>query len=84
MALPPPGLIAVTYPALVPDDGVPDDAVPWNPAAAEGLLPAWYMPAPAAGGRFRGWRRGVLIALVLLFVIIEAFGLCTTYGPGFR
>ncbi len=40
------------------------------------------MPAPVrGGGRVRGWRRWLILLLVLTFVIIEAYGLCTTYGP---
>ena len=70
--------------AADPDTAVPDDAVPFRNAfgADAGLLPTWYMPAPLAGGGvIRGWRRLVLILLVLTFVIIEAYGLCSTYGP---
>ena len=45
----------------------------------EGLLPAWYMPAPMA--RFRpGWRLPVVLAIVGAFVVIEAAGLCSTFG----
>jgi hypothetical protein len=43
------------------------------------FLPAWYM-APAAA-RLRGRvTRLLVLALVASFVIIEAFGLCSTYG----
>ena len=44
-----------------------------------GLLPAWYMPTPMARVSPR-WRLPVVLALVAAFVIIEAFGLCSTFG----
>ena len=45
------------------------------------LLPAWYMPPPAGGRpRLRGWRRAVVLIVVLAFLVIEAAGLCSTYG----
>jgi len=47
----------------------------------EGLLPDWYMPAPMAGTRrLRGWRRRVAISVIVSFVLIDAAGLCSTYG----
>jgi hypothetical protein len=66
-----------------PDVPLPDDAVPldldrWRKAAA--LLPTWYMaPATAriGGGRLR---RAVILAVVGAFLLIEAFGLCSTFG----
>ena len=67
------------------DTPVGDDAVSlWDLAPPDGveLLPAWYMPPPVGGRqRLRGWRRAVVVVLVLAFVLIEAAGLCTTYGP---
>ena len=51
-----------------------------EPAAA---LPAWYMPAPMSGLRVLGWRRGVVLTFVSALLVIEAYGLCTTFGPGF-
>ena len=69
--------------AADPDVTLPDGAVPWDGAAPAPLLPDWYMPAPVSGGRLRGWRRTVVLLLVLAFVIIEAYGLCSTFGrPG--
>ena len=69
-----------------PDVLLDDDAVSiWDITAADDdvppLLPSWYMPAPM-GGRpvFRGWRRRIIIALVVTFVVINAYGLCSTYG----
>lgn len=46
-------------------------------------LPEWYMPAPTGGTHLPGWRRGVVYAFVAALLLIEAFGLCTTFGPGF-
>jgi len=42
-------------------------------------LPDWYMPAATA--RARRWRVPVVLAIVGAFLIIEAFGLCSTFGP---
>ena len=49
----------------------------------------WYvltagMPAPMAGGaRLFGWRRSVILTFVASLLVIEAAGLCTTFGPHF-
>ncbi len=46
-------------------------------------LPEWYMPAPRAHrlrGRHRMALSTVVGGLVGAFVLIEAFGLCSTYG----
>src|SRR4051794_27145645 len=70
--------------AADPDVAVDDDAIPfWDLAipATDSLLPYWYMPSPMSGARrLRGWRRRVVIALVLAFVLIDGVGLCSTYG----
>ena len=70
--------------AADPDVDVDDDAIPfWEVArsASDSLLPYWYMPSPMFGSRrLRGWRRRVVIALVVSFVLIDALGLCSTYG----
>lgn len=66
-----------------PDEPVPADAVPFraDPGGAD-LLPQWYMPAPASGDRQVGpWRRGLIVVVVAAFLLIEAYGLCSTYGP---
>ena len=57
------------------------DAVPLAQYLGEqdGLLPAWYMPSPMVRGGGR-WRIPVVVAIVAAFVIIEAFGLCSTFG----
>jgi hypothetical protein len=68
------------------DAGVADDAVPLGEflgarGAGEELLPDWYMPAPAGAGRLlQGWRRRVILLIVVSFVLLNAYGLCSTYG----
>ena len=72
--------------AADPDRGVADDAVPLSEFLGAGgtsgeLLPDWYMPAPAGGGRLlQGWRRRVVLLIVASFVLLNAYGLCSTYG----
>ena len=71
--------------AADPDAVLPDDAVSlWDlerPGGADPLLPGWYMPAPSGGPRrhSRGQRR-VVYLLVTAFALINAAGLCSTYG----
>jgi hypothetical protein len=67
--------------AAAPDQEVGPDAVPIDVAGAttSGLLPEWYMPAPMAGGRGRV-RRVTLGLLGLALVVVNAAGLCVTYG----
>jgi hypothetical protein len=70
--------------AADPDEPVADDAVclrPLTPVGTDGLLPEWYMPSPALGHpRMRGWRRVITLVIVVSFITINAFGLCSTYG----
>ena len=70
--------------AADPDAEVGDDAVSlWDVDAAEteDLLPAWYMPSPMARTRLlHGWRRTVVLVLIASFLLIDAYGLCSTYG----
>lgn len=73
--------------ALLAEAGLPpaDDAVPLADFLAgrggggSGLLPGWYMPAPMARSGSR-WRLPVVVAIVAAFVLIEAAGLCSTFG----
>jgi hypothetical protein len=69
--------------AADPEAKVDDDAVClWDVCGgpAPNRLPAWYMPAPS-GGRVRsGWRRTVILLIVVSFIAINAAGLCSTYG----
>jgi hypothetical protein len=74
--------------AADPDAALADDAVPLHELLAAGassggddLLPGWYMPVPMGGGRvLSGWRRRIVLLIVLSFVLINAYGLCSTYG----
>src|SRR3954454_4866901 len=50
-------------------------------ATGESTLPEWYMPPVMRGlPRVHGWRRGVIFSFIVALVVIEAFGLCSTYG----
>ncbi len=60
-----------------------DDAVPIRAlgAPAGALLPEWYMPPPAASTHAEpGWRRRVAIVVIAAVLLINAAGLCVTYG----
>jgi len=68
--------------AADPDPCLDDAASFWEvtgsgPAAR---LPAWYMPAPVGGRTVRGWRRRLVMLLIVSFVLIDAYGLCNIYG----
>jgi uncharacterized protein YjbI with pentapeptide repeats len=67
--------------AAGPGQPVGEDAVPIDEylGRSGGLLPSWYMPAPMArtGGR---WRLPVVLVIVGAFLVIEALGLCSTFG----
>lgn len=70
--------------ALAADPTAPlaDDAVPYDQvvgAAGVGLLPDWYMGRATAVHASR-WRRPVILAVVGAFLLIDAAGLCSTYG----
>lgn len=67
--------------AADPDAPMGDDAVPLAVYLNEapGLLPSWYMPSPMVRHGTR-WRVPVVLVIVAAFVIIEAFGLCSTFG----
>ncbi|MGI8809104.1 MAG: hypothetical protein ACR2KK_14940 [Acidimicrobiales bacterium] len=74
--------------AADPEAGVADDAVPLGQFLGAGawsgegeLLPGWYMPPPMATTRLlHGWRRRIVLLIVASFVLINAYGLCSTYG----
>ena len=71
--------------ALAADPDVPlgDDAVClWEVTGdqPDRRLPEWYMPAPMGGRLLSGWRRRVVILIIVSFVLIDAYGLCNTYG----
>ncbi len=68
------------------DAGVAPDAVPIDEfltsedaGNADDRLPAWYMPVPAPRP-LHGWRRRVVLLIVISFVATAAYGLCSTYG----
>ena len=67
--------------AADPDAPMADDAIPLAVYLDQepGLLPSWYMPSPTIR-RGKGWRLPVVLVIVGAFVIIEAFGLCSTFG----
>ena len=70
--------------AADPDSAVAGDAVClWDLIGSPSgqLLPEWYMPAPIGGTRLlRGWRRRVAFLVIASFILIDAYGLCSTYG----
>src|SRR5665213_268840 len=69
--------------ALAADPGAPigQDAVPLGVylGQASGPLPEWYMPSPMTRVH-AWWRLPVVMTIVGAFLIIEALGLCNTYG----
>jgi hypothetical protein len=66
--------------AADPDQAIDADAVPIAPTCDHaGLLPAWYMPVTARVTHKR-WHKVLVIAAIIGFVAINAFGFCITYG----
>ena len=69
--------------ALAADPAAPlsDDAVPISVHLARfgPSLPTWYMPPTMARGG-RRWKTPVVLAVVAAFLLIDAMGLCNTYG----
>lgn len=57
------------------------DAVPLiaQPRSALGAFGSWYMPPPDVS-RLEGWRKSIVIAVVVTLVVIEALGLCSVFG----
>lgn len=71
--------------AADPDAPLDDDAVPFTAVLdpdGDRLLPDWYMPvASVSSGRLlTGWRRRVVMFIIAAFLLINAYGLCSTYG----
>jgi hypothetical protein len=65
-----------------PDAPLSDEAIPLSLHLAQfagAALPDWYM-APAMSARGRGWRTLVVCGIIFAFVLIEALGLCNTFG----
>jgi hypothetical protein len=67
--------------AAEPGSPIDQDAVPLAIylGQAAGPLPEWYMPSTIARIH-RWWRLPVVMTIVGAFLIIEALGLCNTYG----
>jgi hypothetical protein len=69
--------------ALAADPGAPlhPDAVPIDRylGTPSSSLPSWYM-APVSRRRLGRLGRLVVLAVIGAFVLIEAFGLCSSYG----
>jgi hypothetical protein len=67
--------------AADPEAPLPDDAVPIDVHLARvgPALPLWYMPPAMARGS-RRWKAPVVLAIVGAFLLIDAMGLCNTYG----
>jgi hypothetical protein len=67
--------------AADPDSPLDPQAVPLSVYLAQvpGLLPQWYMPQATASCGSR-WRTSIILAVIFAFVLIEAWGLCSTYG----
>lgn len=65
-----------------PDAPIDPDAVPFTLAGhdPDGLLPAWYMPAPQLAARPTP-RRVFAVGLVVgALLLLNGAGLCVTYG----
>ncbi len=67
--------------AADPDQEPDADAVPMSDFTGERYspLPAWYMPAPMVRGQ-NTWRTTIALTIVVSLLLIEALGLCVTYG----
>lgn len=75
--------------AADPDIEPADDAVcMWDLIATSDdsgggcKLPEWYMPSALAGAhpQRKRWHRLVAVAVIASFLLIDALGLCITYG----
>ena len=67
--------------AADPTEHLSADATPLagSQPADDGPLPGWYMPPVVRGVQSRG-RRNVALVVVGSFLLINALGLCATYG----
>ena len=68
--------------AADPDEPLPKDAIPIGTYLSQipSPLPLWYMPPVMRSGKGRRWKTPVVLAVVSAFVLIDAMGLCNTYG----
>jgi hypothetical protein len=67
--------------AADPESELGPDAVPLTPYRnlPSASLPLWYMP-PATARAAGGWRVPIVASVVLALLLINALGLCITYG----
>jgi hypothetical protein len=67
--------------AADPNEPLPEDAVPLGTYLSQipAPLPLWYMPPVVRSGG-RRWKTPVVLAVVSAFLLIDALGLCNTYG----
>jgi hypothetical protein len=67
--------------ALAADPSAPiaPEAVAYAPLSGVSALPGWYMPAAVIRSSAR-WHRPLIYAVIAAFLIVDAFGLCSTYG----
>ena len=68
--------------AADPDAPLSDDAIPLSLHLAQfagAALPQWYM-APATSPSGQRWRTPVVVTIIAAFLLIEALGLCNTFG----
>ena len=68
--------------AADPDEPLDENAVPLHIHLAQfagAALPQWYMP-PAMARSGPRWRKPVVLAIIAAFLLIEALGLCNTFG----
>jgi hypothetical protein len=67
--------------AADPEAPLAEDAVPIGMYLSQfaAPLPLWYMPPVVRSGG-RRWKAPIVLAVVAAFVLIDAMGLCNTYG----
>jgi hypothetical protein len=67
--------------AADPAEALPEDAVPMGTYLSQvaAPLPLWYMPPVVRSGS-RRWKLPIVLAVVSAFLVIDAMGLCNTYG----
>ena len=65
--------------AADPDEPPDPEAVPISVYPSAGLLPVSYMPPVTARGGPK-WRASIVLLVVVALLVIEASGLCITYG----
>lgn len=67
--------------AADPDAPVADDAVPFGEVQSDAIIGDWYMPAASAGASTSSaWRKRVAVGVVGSIALVNAAGLCVTYG----